>query len=114
MIHLDDLAQYGRHGLRSTSVPTGFLIHPCSRLATIHMGLKVGVVRPFLGVSPSNTIYHIVLDGDPAPSKMVCRLDRGLSPYQVASSSIQPFGHSRQRPKIGSLCPFGGGGLVPI
>jgi len=30
-----------------------------------------------------------------------CGLGRGLLPYQVASSSIQPVGHNRHRPKIG-------------
>jgi len=30
-----------------------------------------------------------------------CGLGRGLLPYQVASSSIQPFGHNRHGPKIG-------------
>jgi len=29
-----------------------------------------------------------------------CGLCRGLLPYQVASSSIQPFGHNRHGPKI--------------
>jgi len=39
-----------------------------------------------------------------------CDLGRGLRPYQVASWSIQPFGHNRHHgPKIGwGLCPFGG------
>jgi len=31
-------------------------------------------------------------------------------PYQVASSSIWPNGRNRYGPKIGGLCPFGGGG----
>jgi len=37
-----------------------------------------------------------------------CRLGRGLPQYQVASWSIQPFGHNRHWPKIGGgeLCPF--------
>ena len=30
-----------------------------------------------------------------------CGLGQGLLPYQVASSSIQPFGHKRHGPKIG-------------
>ena len=34
-------------------------------------------------------------------------LGRDLLPYQVASSSIQPFGHNRHGPKIGWGCaPF--------
>jgi len=39
-------------------------------------------------------------------------LGRGLSPYQVASESIQPFGHNEHWPKIGDPAPppFTGGG----
>jgi len=33
--------------------------------------------------------------------------------YQVASWSIQPFGHNRHGPKIGGLYPFLGGSWVP-
>ena len=33
-----------------------------------------------------------------------CGLGRGLLPYEVASSSIQPFGHNRHGPKIGWGC----------
>jgi len=37
-----------------------------------------------------------------------CGLGRGLLPYQVAASSIQPFGHNRHGPKIvcGCMVPF--------
>jgi len=42
------------------------------------------------------------------------RLRWGLPPYQVAFWSIQPFGHSRHRPKFrGLLCPLYGS-WVPI
>jgi len=35
------------------------------------------------------------------------KLSRGLTPYQVASASIQPFGHNRHGPKIGGCyAPF--------
>jgi len=37
-----------------------------------------------------------------------CGLGQGLLPYQVASSSIQPFGHNRREPKIGGCAPFRG------
>jgi len=37
-----------------------------------------------------------------------CGQDRGLPPYQVASWSIQPFGHNRHRPKIGGCCALFG------
>ena len=39
----------------------------------------------------------------------------GLSPYQVASWSIQPFGHNRHGPKTGcgGCAPLGGGAESP-
>jgi len=37
-----------------------------------------------------------------------CGLGRGLLPYEVVSSSIQPFGHNRVEPKTGVLGPFRG------
>ena len=42
-----------------------------------------------------------------------CRLGQGLPPYQVASWSIQPFGHKRYGPKIGGCVPLGEGELGP-
>jgi len=35
-----------------------------------------------------------------------CGLGRDLLPYQVASSSIQPFGHNRHEPKAEGCAPF--------
>ena len=64
----------------------------CDRLATTDMGRKEGWVP-----SPSNTM-------SPGPS---------LPPYQVASWSIQPFGHNRRGPKIGGSALFFGRGLDP-
>jgi len=49
-------------------------------MATIDMGLKEGVLCPFRGTLETRLIQ--------------CGLRRGLNPYQVASSSIQPFGHN--------------------
>jgi len=42
------------------------------------------------------------------PRFIQCGLGRGLLPYQVASSSIQPFGHNKHKPKIGWwwACPL--------
>ena len=40
-------------------------------------------------------------EGDLVPRLTQCGLGRGLLPYQVTSSSIQPFGHNRYRPKTG-------------
>jgi len=39
-----------------------------------------------------------------------CRLGWGLPPCQVASWSIQPFGHNRYGQKMGAPPPFGRGG----
>jgi len=53
------------------------------RFATIDMGRKVGeggCCAPFRGGAGSHLTH--------------CRLDRGQSSYQVASWSIQPFGHN--------------------
>ena len=71
---------------------TKWHLDPSGRLATIH-GQKVeeAVVPPFLG------------GGGLRPP-----VTRSLFPYQVASWSIQPFGHNRHGPKIGGLCPFWG------
>jgi len=38
---------------------------------------------------------------EPGPRLIQCGLGRGLLPHQVASSSIQPFGHNTHGPKIG-------------
>jgi len=40
-------------------------------------------------------------------------LGPGLLPYQVASSSIQPFGHNRHGPNTGGCAPFRGEELRP-
>jgi len=44
--------------------------------------------------------------GELGPRLIQCGLGRGLLPYQVASSSIQPFGHNRHEPKTGGCVPF--------
>jgi len=73
------------------------------------MGRKFGGCAPYFG------------EGELGPHLAQCGLGRGLSPYQVESWSIEPFGHNRYGPKIGGgLCPFGGvaiwrrGTWVPI
>ena len=66
-------------------------------MATIDMVRKEGdCCVPFAG-------------GELGPGLIQCGLGRGLLPYQVASSSIQPFGHTRHGPKTGGCAPFGGG-----
>jgi len=40
------------------------------------------------------------------PRLTQCGLGRGLLLYQMACSSIQPFGHNRHGPKTGGQCPF--------
>jgi len=51
--------------------------------------------------------------GELGPRLIQCSLGRGLLPYQVVSSSTQPFGHNRHKPKTGGLCPFQGGAATP-
>jgi len=46
--------------------------------------------------------------GELGPRLTQCGRGRGLLPYQVASSSRQPFGHNRHGPKTG-IAPFKGG-----
>ena len=69
-------------------------------LATVDMSLKLGgCCVPFRGELSSHLTQ--------------CVLDRCLPPYQVASWSIQPFGHNRHGPKI-AVCAglfFWGGEL---
>jgi len=73
------------------------------RVATIYimyMGRKEGVLCTFSG-----ELY--------GPHLTQCGLWRDLSPYQVASWSIQPFGHNTQGPKSGGAVPPFGGELDP-
>jgi len=44
--------------------------------------------------------------GELRPRLIQCGPGRGLLPYQVASSSIQPFGHNRHEPKTRGCAPF--------
>jgi len=72
------------------------------RLATTDIRRKVGrwLLCPFMW------------EGKLGPHLIQCRLGRGLLPCQVASWSIQPFGHKRHRQKSGGCCaPFGGAGF---
>jgi len=48
------------------------------------------------------------------PHVTQCGLGRGLPSHQVASRSIQPFGHNRHGLKIGGCTPFFGESWVPI
>jgi len=45
-------------------------------------------------------------EGELDPNLTQYGLSRGLLPYQVASSSTQPFGHNRHGPKTGGCAPF--------
>ena len=57
-------------------------------LATIDVGRKDGGAAVPLS------------QGELGPRQTQCGLGRGLLPYQVASSSIQPFGHNRHGLKL--------------
>jgi len=68
-------------------------------VATVDVGQKEGAAEPFRGVL--------------GPRLIQCGLGRGLLPYHVASSSIQPFGHNRHEPKTGGCAPFMGEAATP-
>jgi len=53
------------------------------------MGRKLGALSPFGGREKLGSYLT------------QCRLDRGVPYYQVASWSIEPFGHNIYGPKIG-------------
>jgi len=94
--------ELGLH-LQNVSWPEAYLrtkwhLDPSSCLATMDMGWKLGAVPLLRGI----WVPHVTQ----------CHLGRGLPPHQVASWSIQPFGHNRHADmgrKWGWLCPFGGG-----
>jgi len=71
-----------------------------SCMTTTNVGTKLGAV-PFSG-------------GELGPHLTQCRVGQGLPPYQVASWSMQPFGHNKCEPKIGGSVPFWEGNWVPI
>ena len=50
-------------------------------------------------------------EGELGPHLTPSRLDPGLPLYQVASQSMQPFGHNRYGPKIGGCAPLGRGAV---
>jgi len=84
-------------GPRSTSVPSGILIHP----AVWSQQTWADGLCPFGG-------------GELGPHLTQHRLGWGLPPYQVASWSIQPSGHNKYGPKSGGCAPFfGRGSWVP-
>jgi len=65
-------------------------------VATIDMGRKkgAGLLCPFRR--------------ELGPSLIQCCLRRGLLPYQVVPSSIQPFDHNRHEQKTGGCARFRG------
>ena len=83
-------ATQGSHNKCSSVVEMGEM---GDRSATIDMDRKLlGELCPF--------------GGELGPHVTQCGLGRGLPSYQVASSSIQPFGRNRHGPKIGGCAPF--------
>ena len=80
------------HGLGPSSAPIGILIHKAvvpKRHASKSGGLMCVFRRELSPESPQVT---------------QCRLGQSLPPYQLTSSSIQPFGHNRHGPKIWGSC----------
>jgi len=66
-------------------------------VTTVDMGRKEGRVAAVL-----------LSRGELGPRLTQCGLGRGLLPYQVASLSIQPFGHNRHGPQTGGVPLLGG------
>jgi len=73
-------------GPRHTSIPSGILIH--SAVWPQQTWAENEELCPFWG-------------GELGPHLAQCGLGQGLPPYQLASWSIQLFGHNRHGPKIG-------------
>jgi len=71
--------------LRPTLVPSGILIHPA--IQPQQTWAKIGEAAP--------------LWGELGPHITQCRLGQGLPTYQVASWSIQPFGHNTPTSQTG-------------
>jgi len=118
-------------------------LDPSSRLATTGMGQKLGGLCPLLGSagSPSNTMWHglrptsipsgiltywAIWDekwgaavppfwgGGAGSTSNTMSPGHGLPPYQVASWSIQPFGHNTWAKNWEEGCnPLGEGGWSP-
>ena len=78
-------------GPKPASVPSGFFIHIAVCQNTWDENWREGLC-PFCG--------------EVGPYLTQCGQGRGLPPYQVASSSIQPFNHNRHGPKIGGCAPL--------
>jgi len=85
-------------GLRTIAPCTKWHLDPPSHLASTDSGRKSSACAPFLG--------------ELGPHLTQCRLGRGISPYQVASQSIQPFGHNVGQ-KLGAVPLLGSGELGP-
>jgi len=110
-------------GPRHTSMPSGILIHPA--VWPQYTGEKVGsaVPPPFWGsgwVSWELQTWAENLGAPPlleqgagSPSNTMWPGPRPIPPYQVASCSIQPFGHNRHGPKIGRCLFWGRGAVSP-
>jgi len=86
-------------GLRSTAIPIGIFIH--SAICPQQTWVKNG------------GLCRLLREGKLGPRLTQCRLGSGLPHYQVASWSIEPFGHNRYGPKIGGCTPSGEGELGP-
>jgi len=100
-----------------------------------YCGQTAGCIKMPLGMDVGLCPWNSVLDGDPVPLPKKGRAPKfggpfwgrgsevpsntklpgpGLAPYQVTSSSIQPFGRNRYGPKIGGAVPLWECRWVPI
>jgi len=95
-------------GLRPTFVPSAILIHPA--VWRNRHGTKIGRSAGFV-------LLFGKRGGRLGPHLIQSRLGCGLPSCQVASLSLQPFGHNKHGPKIWGLRPpfvLGSGSGVPI
>jgi len=86
-------------GLRSRDSSGGFA--KCGEGRYVGIGNRC--LRPYGGINVLQACWQ------------TCMIFSGLPPYQVASWSIQPFGHNRYGPKVGETgcVPLGRGSWVP-
>jgi len=86
-------------GPRPTSIPSGILIH--AAVWPQQTWAEIGALPPFC-------------ERELCPHLAQCGFGRGLPSYQVATSSIEPFGHNICGLKIGGCAPLGTATWVPI
>ena len=102
---LDQIVSWSAEGREATPcMPTLQRQYP-QELSSSRDGRQFGHNRHWPRIRELCPFY-----GGAGPHLTQCCLRRGLPPYQVASWSIQPFGHNRHGLKIGVCALFWGAG----